>query len=402
MATHSTLKIAIVTPMLPIPHDHTRGRYIHETARSLARIAKVRVFFAQLGYLPIPGLKPRSFLAGTVGEEFRLPDIDVEAFTYTAIPVASRALNAFVESRELIPRLRRFSPDVAIGYWIYPDGDATVRAARALGIPAVIGALGSDIHVRSGMAARQTRRAIAASDALIVVSEAMQRTATRDFGATPAKVHAITNGFNASIFHPQPKHAARRQLGIDADAKLVIYVGRLIESKGLRELVSAAGRLAGSDARFRLALVGDGVMRDEIARLVRDAGLGERTLIPGGIPPTDVARWIAAADVLTLPSWSEGYPNVVVEALACGRPVVATDVGGTSEIVNETNGLLVPPRNPEALASALARAFEWHWDPETIAAHVRRSWDDVARETLRVCEDVVAAKAARRALHEPA
>ncbi|HEY6985035.1 MAG TPA: glycosyltransferase [Rhodanobacteraceae bacterium] len=389
------LKIAIVTPMLPIPHDQTRGRYIHETARSLARIADVRVFFAQLGYLPIPGLKPRSFLTGTVGEAFRLPDIDVEAFTYTAIPVASRALNAFVESRGLIPRLRRFSPDVAIGYWIYPDGDATVRAARALGIPAVVGALGSDIHVRSGMTARQTRRAIAASDALIVVSDAMRRTAIRDFGAAPPKVHTITNGFNASIFRPQSKDAARRELGIDAQSKLVIYIGRLIESKGLRELIEAARKVAETDANFRLALVGDGVMREELVRLVSDSGLAERTLIPGGMAPAEVARWIAAADVLTLPSWSEGYPNVVVEALACGRPVVATDVGGTAEIVNETNGLLIPPHDPEALAKALARALETRWDSNAIAAQVRRSWDDVARETLRVCEDIVAAAASR-------
>ena len=394
------LRIAIVTPMLPVPHDQTRGRYIHETARALGKIADVRVFFAQLGYLPIPGLRPRSFLSGTVGEEFDLPDIDVEAFTYLAIPGVSRALNAFVESRGLIKRLRSFGPDIAIGYWIYPDGDATVRAARALGIPAVIGALGSDIHVRSGMTARQTRRAIAAADALITVSEAMRETAIGEFGATPAKVHTITNGFNASIFHPQSQDAARQQIGIDADAKLVIYVGRFVEAKGLRELIAAFGALAKTDARLRLALVGDGVMREELARLVRDSGLAGRTLLPGGLAPDQVAQWIAAADVLTLPSWSEGYPNVVVEALACGRPVVATDVGGTAEIVNRNNGLLVPPRDAEALASALSSALGTRWDFEDIAAHARRSWDDVARETLSVCKEVVRAKAGHRAAHD--
>lgn len=387
------LKIAIVTPMLPVPHDQTRGRYIHETARALGKIADVRVFFAQLGYLPIPGLRPRSFLSGTVGKEFDLPDIDVEAFTYLAIPGVSRALNAFVESRGLIKRLRRFDPDIAVGYWIYPDGDATVRAARALGIPAVIGALGSDIHVRSGMTARQTRRAIAAADALITVSEAMRETAISEFGAAPAKVHTITNGFNASIFHPQPQGAARRQLGIDDDAKLIIYVGRFVEAKGLRELMASFGVLAATDARLRLALVGDGVMREELTRLVRDSGLAGRISMPGGMTPAEVAQWIAAADVLTLPSWSEGYPNVVVEALACGRPVVATDVGGTAEIVNRNNGLLVPPRDTEALAAALSRALGIRWDFEAIAAGTRRSWDDVARETLGVCEKIVGAAA---------
>lgn len=382
------LRIAVVTPMLPVPHDQTRGRYIHETARSLAKIADVRVFFCQLGYLPIPGMRPRSFIAGTVGADFSLPGIDTETFTYPAIPGISRIANAFVESRVLIPRLRRFRPDVAIGYWIYPDGDATVRAARALGIPSAIGALGSDIHVRSGAAARQTRRAIASAGALITVSEAMRNTAIADFGADPAKVHTITNGFNGSVFRPLAQPAVRGELGIDADARLVVYVGRFVEAKGLRELIGAFRSMAATDPALRLALVGDGVMREELAELVQSAGLAERTFMPGGIPPAEVARWIGAADVLTLPSWSEGYPNVVVEALACGRPVVATDVGGTSEIVNVSNGLLIPSRDPEALATALTRALDARWDHEAIAAATRRSWDDVARETLAVCEQL--------------
>jgi glycosyltransferase involved in cell wall biosynthesis len=124
--------------------------------------------------------------------------------------------------------------------------------------------------------------------------------------------------------------------------------------------------------------------------------------MPGGIPPAEVARWIGAADVLTLPSWSEGYPNVVVEALACGRPVVATDVGGTSEIVNVSNGLLIPPRDPAALAAALTRALDARWDHDAIAAATRRSWDDVASETLSVCEKIIDNNAAASDVRQPA
>jgi glycosyltransferase involved in cell wall biosynthesis len=114
--------------------------------------------------------------------------------------------------------------------------------------------------------------------------------------------------------------------------------------------------------------------------------------MPGGLVPTQVAEWIGAADLLCLPSWSEGYPNVVVEAIACGCPVVATDVGGTSEIVNATNGLLVPPREPARLQAALAAALGCRWDRAAIAAAIRRSWDDVARETLEVCAAVATAR----------
>jgi len=92
--------------------------------------------------------------------------------------------------------------------------------------------------------------------------------------------------------------------------------------------------------------------------------------------------------VLTLPSWSEGYPNVVVEGAACGRPVVATDVGGTREILDEHNGILIPPKDPVALEQALARALDGAWDHAAIAQRMSRTWDDVARETLVVCEQV--------------
>lgn len=107
------------------------------------------------------------------------------------------------------------------------------------------------------------------------------------------------------------------------------------------------------------------------------------------MPPEKVAEWIGACDVLTLPSWSEGYPNVVVEGVACGRPVVATDVGGTREILNDSNGILIPPKNVAELEKALTAALARTWDYSGIAQAMCRTWDDVAHETLAVCEKVI-------------
>ncbi|MCB1578682.1 MAG: glycosyltransferase, partial [Xanthomonadales bacterium] len=200
----------------------------------------------------------------------------------------------------------------------------------------------------SGINAFMTRRTIAGADCLLTVSQAMRRAAIERFGAAPERVHAVINGFNTAIFRPRDRAAMRARFGIDADTRLMVYVGRLVESKGMRELIEAHARLAGRDPRVRLALVGDGVMREQLAAIIREQGLQDSVSMPGGCAPEGVAEWIAAADVLTLPSWSEGYPNVVVEAVACGRPVVATDVGGTREILDASNGILVPPRNAAA------------------------------------------------------
>ncbi|MCB1574247.1 MAG: glycosyltransferase [Xanthomonadales bacterium] len=383
-------RIALVTPMLPVAHDQTRGRYIYETARALARLTELRTYFIQPRYLRLPGLAPRSFLHEDVGPDYAIEGVEVEAFSYPAVPGLSRLLNGFVAGRRLIPRMREFSPDLVLAYWVYPDGHAALRAARALNLPCVVGARGSDIHVRSGINAFMTRRTIAGADCLLTVSQAMRRAAIERFGAAPERVHAVINGFNTAIFRPRDRAAMRARFGIDADTRLMVYVGRLVESKGMRELIEAHARLAGRDPRVRLALVGDGVMREQLAAIIREQGLQDSVSMPGGCAPEGVAEWIAAADVLTLPSWSEGYPNVVVEAVACGRPVVATDVGGTREILDASNGILVPPRNAAALETALEAALSRNWDHAAIAAAMHRSWDDVARDTLDICTQTVA------------
>lgn len=388
-STDERLRIAVVTPMLPVPHDLTHGRFIHETVRCLSKIADVRVFFQTLRYPRLPGLVPRSFLYGKVPADYRLEGVDVEAFSYAAIPVLSRPFNGWLASRALTPRVARFRPDVLIGYWVYPDGYAAVQTAKRLGKPCVIGALGSDIHVRSGSNARLTRVAIDRADALIVVSDAMGRAAISEFGARAPDVHTIVNGFNRSVFRRQDQLSARKSLGLQADEKLIVYVGRFIAAKGLVELLDAFAGLAPNDPTMRLALIGDGVMAAQLPELIRQRGLDGRVHLPGGMEPAGVATWMAAADVATLPSWSEGYPNVVVEALACGTPVVATAVGGTVEILRDDRGILVPPRDAQALREALSAALDRRWDRNAIAASMERSWDDVAQETLRVCEAVV-------------
>jgi glycosyltransferase involved in cell wall biosynthesis len=190
------------------------------------------------------------------------------------------------------------------------------------------------------------------------------------------------------VFYPRDQASVRAKFGIPSDERMIIYVGRFVEAKGLRELIQAFQQLARQDDKLSLALIGDGVMKAELVRLIDAAGLQGRVRIPGGQPPDRVAEWICASNVLTLPSWSEGYPNVVVEGLACGRPVVATDVGGTREILNERNGILIEPRKSEVLQRALDQALRADWDSAAIAESMRRTWDDVAVETLQICRKV--------------
>jgi teichuronic acid biosynthesis glycosyltransferase TuaC len=387
------LRIALVTPLLPVPHDPASGRYIYEIARALSELADVKVYLQKLRYPRLPGMRPRSYLYGQVDENYAIEGLDVQALSFPAVPGLTRAINGCTAGRVLLPRVRPFKPDVMLAYWVYPDGDAAVRVARALGVPCAIGALGSDIHVRSGISTRLTRATIARCDALLTVSDAMRRHAIDRFGARPDRVHTIINGYNTSVFKPLARSDVRPALGVASDAKLIVYVGRLVEAKGLNELVTAFDNIAAQDASARLVLLGDGQMKDALAARVAASKNGARIHMPGAVAHEEVARWIAASNLLTLPSWSEGYPNVLVEALACGRPVVATKVGGIPEIVTAANGILVPVKNAPLLEAALRDALARAWDEPAIAAAMQRTWRDVAAETLAVCEGLVGAAA---------
>ncbi|MGH8863062.1 MAG: glycosyltransferase, partial [Burkholderiales bacterium] len=237
---------------------------------------------------------------------------------------------------------------------------------------------------RDPISRRMARQVVRHADRLLVVSRDLQRIAVERDGARPDRITVIANGCDSNLFQLRDRRAARIDLGVTPETRLLLYVGRLVPEKGLRELLAAMSILRGHGGTIRLAIIGDGPMRAELAQAIGDTRLDDLQLL-GVRDPRAVADWMAAANAVVLPSYSEGYPNVLVEALACGRPFVATPVGGVVEIADQTCSILVPPRDPEALARGILEAMNRDWDEAAIARRHSRSWDDVARETLAVC-----------------
>jgi len=391
------MRLLIVTSQFPIAGEPNRGRPIHQTVRELSKLADVRVLSPVASYPR--WATPRSYLFRASDPAHTVPDCDVRYVEYPALPLLTRPFNGWLCARTLHAPLREFAPDVVLSYWLYPDAFGAMRAARRARLPLVVGARGSDLRVRDAVSRRLTRPVLHAAQRILVVSEDLGRVAARDYDADPARIRAIPNGCDAAIFHPRDRGEARAALGIDADAELVVYVGRLVPEKGLRELLDAMAALAPQRPTLRLALVGEGPMRAELeTRVAADPSL--RVHLAGAQGPREVARWMAASDLVTLPSYSEGHPNVLVEALACGRPVVATPVGGIPEVVDADCGLLVAARDPLALAAGLRDALDrpalgQPWDEDALSRRFSRGWDAVAADTLRACEEALAEVARR-------
>ena len=379
------MRILVVTSQFPIAGEPTRGRPIQQTVRELSRLASVRVLSPVARYPR--WLQPRSYL-------FRAPDLeqpadgDVTYVTWPALPALSRPLNGWLCARAIRAAATAYAPDVILSYWLYPDAFGAQRVARALRLPFVAGARGSDIRVRDAISRRLTRPVVRGADRLLVVSTDLGHLAVSDYGADPSRVRVIANGCDAAIFHLRDQAEARRRCGVADEAELVLYVGRLVAEKGLRELLEAMRRLRRQRPRAELVLVGDGPLQAELAAAAGDPANGLR--LAGAQAAPQVAEWMAAANLVTLPSYSEGHPNVLVEALACGRPVVSCPVGGVPEVVDSSCAMLVPPRDAAALADALDQVLNRHWDEAALSRRYSRSWAEVAGETLAACVEAQA------------
>ncbi|MGA2831620.1 MAG: glycosyltransferase [Terracidiphilus sp.] len=381
------LKIAVVTMHFPSSAQPTQGRSAYQTMRLLSRKADVRIFYPHSVYPSL--LKPRSRTYDTIDAAHGVPDVKVGYYDYPALPLVSRPFNGWMAARVLWPHVRSFAPDLIFSYFLYPEGFAALKIGKALRVPVVAMAVGSDVHsIYDCFTAMHTRTVLREADFLVAISGDL-RTRMVAMGAPPEKTRAILNGCDVTVFHPADRLAARQKLGIAPAAEAVVYVGRMDVKKGLRELVEAAASLHFLRPALQVFMVGEGPDRHLIEEVIQANNAAGYIHALHGCAFDDVAVWMAASNLVTLPSYMEGYPNVVVEALASGRPVVATNVGGIPEILSNEYGCLVLPRDPSTLAVALASVLDKTWDANAISAHGSRTWKAVASELFEIFESLV-------------
>jgi teichuronic acid biosynthesis glycosyltransferase TuaC len=384
------LRIAVVSRYFPSSAEPWQGRSAYQTIRALNSYADVHVFYPELDYPSY--LRPRTRIYRGLDLNYSPPGVNVSYHNYLAIPLVSRPFNGPMAARAVLPHVRVFRPDLIFGIFLYPDGYAALQVAKKLGVPLVAMGIGSDIHsIGDPLSAKYTHKVLERADFLVTVSEDLRQKALA-MGAKSATSRAVVNGCDLSIFHVRGPGQARRQLNLDPDAEIVLYIGRMDLRKGLRELVEASAKLHTTRTNLQVYMVGEGPDRPQIVQAIESAGATGYIHALPPCQPDDVAVWMAAADVITLPSYMEGCPNVVLEALACGRPVVATRVGGIPEIMSDACGRLIQPRDANALTQALDAVLSTQWDATSISAHWSRSWSTVARELLDIFESVTSAR----------
>ncbi len=313
---------------------------------------------------PVPFFPFASPRFGAWAEHARAPrsetrhGITVHHPRYPVIPKIGTALAPFLLYRAARHALAgmvagglRF--DALDAHYVYPDGVAAVWLGRHFGRPVVITARGSDVTQLPDHAIprRLIQRAILAADHLISVSAGLKEGLVA-LGAPAAKVTVLRNGVDLAIFRPLAREDARAALGLDGPT--LISVGHLIPRKRHDMVIEALARLEG----FSLMILGEGPERARLEALIAARGLGARARLLGAVPHAALARYYSAADALLLASSREGWANVLLEAMACGTPVIASRIPGNPEVVRSPEaGLIVEENTPEGIAGAVRKLF---------------------------------------------
>ena len=384
-------RIAAIVSYFPTQAEPHAGMPFFNQMQAMSALCPVDIFVVRPKYPEVPVLRPKNFASKTVDVNFTIPGMDVVYVTYPALPVLSRPFNGDICANRVLPRVRAVRPDIILSYIIYPEAYAAVSIARRLKVPVVVGATGSDVRcIPDAWTRRLVKRTLREADFIVTKSSELSEQVI-SLGAAQGKVRPILNGCDGAIFSPGDRSRARARLGVEQRSKLVVFTGRLVAVKGLGELLLALRRLHDSGDRVEAALIGDGPLEFELRQRCAELNLSGSVHFLGSRSPEEIAEWLRASDLFCLPSYSEGCPNVVLEALACGRPVVATKVGGVPEIVDSGCGILVPPRDPEGLAAGIRQALTADWNEAAISRSNGRTWNDVAKETLTVCRMVLSA-----------
>ncbi|MHB1213725.1 MAG: glycosyltransferase [Thiobacillus sp.] len=295
----------------------------------------------------------------------------------------------------LMRRLKRQGAQLIDAHFAYPDGEAAVRLGRRLELPVTITLRGTEVPQSRNPALRlRLTHVLKQAARVFSVSDSLRRLAL-ELGVADDKTEVVGNGVDITRFHPVDRTAARRKYGLPMDARVLVSVGGLVERKGMHRVIDCLPALLECHPDLHYLVAGgaspEGDNRAELDAQVARLGLQERVHFLGALPPDELKWVLSASDVFVLATRNEGWANVFLEAMACGLPVISTDVGGNAEVVCRAElGTIVPFGDAAALQQALDAALDKEWDRTAILDYAQANqWDKRVTQLLWALEPLL-------------
>jgi teichuronic acid biosynthesis glycosyltransferase TuaC len=361
------LKVLLVTNLYPNKFEPTRGIFTEQIVKCLRKRHEVEVVS------PLPWLP--NFVSKIIKNHKILPKVclynNVKVYhpKYVVIPKVGRWLYGLLFFIGIFNTLRKikksYNPDVINVHWMYPDGFGTVLAARILGIPVVTHSLGCDINESATYPSRRffIRLALKWADFNISVSEELRKKIIQ-IGSPPNLTATIMNGVNKELFKSKDKIQLRQSLFLPENKTLFLYAGNFNIEKGLEVLICAFSKVHKKYTNALLVVLGSGPLEKQVYQLVSELGIAKKIVFVGRVTHDKVPDYLAAADFLCLPSLREGCPNIVLEALSTGIPVLSSKVGAVPEMLSSQQhilGLMAEPNSVEDFANIIEQSMSIDW-----------------------------------------
>ena len=318
---------------------------------------------------------------------------------FLSFPGVFKSLDGYLYYRSVLGHVRNlrssFPFELMDSHFVFPDGVAAACLSERLGVPFTVTLRGTEVPFsRSSARVRWMRWCLARAARVISVSASLADVAVT-LGCGRDKIRVIPNGVDVERFRPLDRHESRSKLGLPAQARVLLTVGGLSARKGQRRVIELLPELRRRYGDVMYVVVGGPSVEGDISRqleaAVNELGLEYSVRFEGPRDPDELAHYYSAADLFVLATSNEGWANVLQESLACGTPVVTTDVGGNREVVSsDTQGIVVQPGSPEALLAAIAEGLERSWERDVVVRSVReRSWETVAERVVDVYREAV-------------
>lgn len=390
----SLLRLLTFSSLFPSDARPNHGIFVENRLRHLVNSGEA----SSIVVAPVPWFPSRSARWGDWALNARVPSferrhgVEIHHPRYPVLPKIGMSVAPWLMYRAMLPVVRRLlaegaSFDAIDAHYVYPDGVAATWLGARLGLPVVITARGTDVSLipEYGMPRRLIQGAIRRARALIAVSGALKQ-ALVDLGAPDDKVTVLRNGVETDLFRPPAdRPALRAAMGLAGPT--LISVGSLIERKGHHRTIEAMTQLPG----HVLLIAGEGPERPRLEALVQQHGLQDRVRLLGPRPHRELPDLYGAADASVLASSREGWANVLLESMACGTPVVASNIWGNPEVVRApAAGLIYEPNTADGIAEGVRRLFAALPARSATRAYAEPfSWDETTAGQLAVFRRVI-------------